>query len=926
MEQRLLRGSVLSVLTAAACHAQGTQPSSPVRVVTAPNVELDPLGNSALLRLPSVQYTYSDPSLAEVVNATNAILSQSDFQTFVGQVKELSNGDNNVVGGANVLANYLNPKLLPSTRLIKTLRNRWYKPWVWFANEVARTNLATNSATVYLHPIVMRRWRSSSIEAKACAVNTIAHEWTHTVQSAAGTGLFAYVDKGHATAKTPLVSYTLGAIAQCAYLKSNASNGSEIDMQTCVNAVGTTTFNASSCNAGWSQALAKRNASPLLSVPQEDIDDDEAQVAPARYWKSVDLLCAEVSAAPEIIKDGERLNEQRALAGEMLRQNETLLADNQVKLSLIKISKSKNVIAETSELQTAIDELRKALVENRKHIAEIDGQLESLAKLQTRGGELSNAGVAEYCKTTNLDALRVDDVELLALAEKHPSYDAVLEAVSPPNADEDSISALSAALKSPSSMVPGASLQTTIVTALVGVISDRARTEVEIFAVQTIAEIACVPSRQSWFTQSCAFLKTDDDELPITFGVGLRSALMLDLAAVPEKVGLLKHTGSAQQLLAALFVTASQQLVRRAELASMVEALDVVQKNFTCRNQDQTCEQTKLALGYGSAVLSAVANGVSDQSALAAHLNQIASNSGITLTDTEIAALRTLAERAITAAQDLAKSINTATRPQLIRAFVDATTALVNEALHQAKAEQLPPGLADLIIGIANGDARAIITATVSVFRTLPKMDTLLDGKALRLLSFAAEIAEAKDTKQAAAAIEAVIAPIGSYRMKRRNTMFSVGALVGGATGKEFLRKSDGTTVSGWTAAPAALVGIDLSLPMTKHCGLSTAFPHAGIFASVIDLGSALSWRFDAKGEQDKDVSQSTSVGFAQLFSPGLYFRLGLGKSPFILGAGMSWTPHARSITDATGEIEQPSAMRLSAFVAVDVPLLPFRF
>lgn len=84
----------------------------------------------------------------------------------------------------------------------------------------------------------------------ACAINAIAHEWTHTVFDAAGHQ--RYKDRGHDGEK--LVSYTVGAVAQCTYLESIGYLPDTFDE--CVDAVGTSILKRAPCKPGWAKPTA----------------------------------------------------------------------------------------------------------------------------------------------------------------------------------------------------------------------------------------------------------------------------------------------------------------------------------------------------------------------------------------------------------------------------------------------------------------------------------------------------------------------------------------------------------------------------------------------------------------------------------------------------------------------------------------------
>jgi hypothetical protein len=120
-------------------------------------------------------------------------------------------------------------------------------------------NGASGTATTTLHSCTLERARAyPKTDADpggtfACAVNTLAHEWSHSIPDESRhqtVNNWLYQDTGHKHAKMGLVSYTIGAIAQCAYLDSRGFKIEE-RFEECVESVGTTTFNSSTCNERW---------------------------------------------------------------------------------------------------------------------------------------------------------------------------------------------------------------------------------------------------------------------------------------------------------------------------------------------------------------------------------------------------------------------------------------------------------------------------------------------------------------------------------------------------------------------------------------------------------------------------------------------------------------------------------------------------
>jgi hypothetical protein len=116
------------------------------------------------------------------------------------------------------------------------------------ASETAVTGLARDAATTALHPIVLTRI-SGSLEARACAINTLAHEWTHAIREQAS---MLFTDAGYRNVRNAIVSYTVGAVAQCVYL---ARARPLLDVRACIQAAGTHSFEQCTCSPGWVEAF-----------------------------------------------------------------------------------------------------------------------------------------------------------------------------------------------------------------------------------------------------------------------------------------------------------------------------------------------------------------------------------------------------------------------------------------------------------------------------------------------------------------------------------------------------------------------------------------------------------------------------------------------------------------------------------------------
>ncbi|MFO0555412.1 MAG: hypothetical protein U0271_43950 [Polyangiaceae bacterium] len=97
----------------------------------------------------------------------------------------------------------------------------------------------------------------TQVESFACAINTIAHEWAHTIPDPSDAGVWLYQDDDHEGSDEALVSYAIGAIAQCVYLDMQGYRVEE-QFDECMRRVGTTTFNSTTCAAGWAETTFGR--------------------------------------------------------------------------------------------------------------------------------------------------------------------------------------------------------------------------------------------------------------------------------------------------------------------------------------------------------------------------------------------------------------------------------------------------------------------------------------------------------------------------------------------------------------------------------------------------------------------------------------------------------------------------------------------
>ena len=108
---------------------------------------------------------------------------------------------------------------------------------------------SARTATIHLTDEPITNWLAGTNVGRACAINTVAHEITHTIPAFAAGEKQLYRDWGFSTLKAfrrPLVSYTVGAIAECTYLQKELGLD-ERDLRACIARVGTNEFKSNHC-------------------------------------------------------------------------------------------------------------------------------------------------------------------------------------------------------------------------------------------------------------------------------------------------------------------------------------------------------------------------------------------------------------------------------------------------------------------------------------------------------------------------------------------------------------------------------------------------------------------------------------------------------------------------------------------------------
>lgn len=217
----------------------------------------------------------------------------------------------------------------------------------------------------------------------------------------------------------------------------------------------------------------------------------------------------------------------------------------------------------------------------------------------------------------------------------------------------------------------------------------------------------------------------------------------------------------------------------------------------------------------------------------------------------------------------------------------------------------------------------------------IPALDPLRPLYALAL-----ELARAKSSDEVVKALQVAAAPAGGYKQKYQRHMLSITGYVGAAVYFDRASFDDAKlasfqdevgAVNDISLYPAGMLGIHQSYPLNDNL-------HIGGFISVLDVGALVRARLSEEKKQtmttdatpeDIEVTSETNnrVGLGQVFAPGLYLTLGLGKSPVTVLAGISYVPELHRIqaeSDSQRSTVEGGALRYGVSIALDLTLFPF--
>jgi len=201
-------------------------------------------------------------------------------------------------------------------------------------------------------------------------------------------------------------------------------------------------------------------------------------------------------------------------------------------------------------------------------------------------------------------------------------------------------------------------------------------------------------------------------------------------------------------------------------------------------------------------------------------------------------------------------------------------------------------------------------------------------GNLLRYGSFLAAISEADKPEEVQKVIETFALPPGSSRIKRQSLFnVSLNAYCGLFVGNEVIKGVDPDNPLGQlnSYGLTAPIGISISKgyrylpwPMSKipwfhsEAGWSSTW-----FISFVDIGSVAAYRFT-----NETADQVPTIQLRDIFSPGLFWSLGIPKSPLSFTLGAQVGPNLRKVNDTTNDYSNNTYTRYSASICVDLPVL----
>ncbi len=196
----------------------------------------------------------------------------------------------------------------------------------------------------------------------------------------------------------------------------------------------------------------------------------------------------------------------------------------------------------------------------------------------------------------------------------------------------------------------------------------------------------------------------------------------------------------------------------------------------------------------------------------------------------------------------------------------------------------------------------------------------------VRYGSFMAAVAQADSSEQVAQAIENIALPSGSSRIKRESAFnVSLNSYAGLFAGYEKIEGID-------DAFEVNAYGVTAPVGIAISRGHSILFLGTGktnwregkrgwsssLFLSVIDIGALAAFR-----AVDDSTGSVPDIELKNIISPGVFYSLGIPKSPLSINIGWQAGPLLRTVTKDQNDYSE-SYSRFSLSLCVDIPILNF--
>lgn len=195
---------------------------------------------------------------------------------------------------------------------------------------------------------------------------------------------------------------------------------------------------------------------------------------------------------------------------------------------------------------------------------------------------------------------------------------------------------------------------------------------------------------------------------------------------------------------------------------------------------------------------------------------------------------------------------------------------------------------------------------------------------------FIAEIAESKDHIEVKNLLKKYAEPVGSFSIKRQtNISLTLNAYPGLYLGGESIINSSTKMAVGITAP----IGFSLNWTCSKKATYkgydfikkhnnkteyrSYKGPVFGVFVPIIDITAPFVYRWS----NDNSHGFPKDLKWEQIFSPGVYFSIGLRKTGLTFMPGVQYTPSLRKIINANSLETRENALRFGITITYDLPI-----